>query len=171
MKGKNKKVILLIAVIIVVIIVVIAIAIKGNNKNEPSNSVENETAQQQQEGNTPDQQPEKVPEEFVQNMDDGTKVNTSTKLKETKTVSSFEISNISLSTVNGQTFLTADVKNTSKNDKPATGIDITLYDKDGNELVKMAGVINELKSGATTRLESGTTLDFANAYDFKVTIQ
>ena len=112
-----------------------------------------------------------VVEEFVQVLEDGSKLNTSTKLNETKNVDGLEIGNIQLSMVGGETTLFADVKNNTGSDLGVTAIDIILLDKNEEEIVTIGGVIGDVKAGESVRLEASTTLDFANAYDFKVVIK
>lgn len=112
-----------------------------------------------------------VKEEFVQVLEDGSKLNTSSKLNETKKVNGLEIGNIQLSMTGGETTLLANVKNNSGKDLGVTVIDITLYDKNGVEITTIRGIIGDVKAGESVKLEASTTLDFANAYDFKVVIK
>ena len=144
-----------ILILITIVVFVIFIIVK-NNKDHTENT--NDIVQENK-------------EEYVQVLEDGTKLNTSTKLNETKIVDGLEIGNIQLSTTNGETTLLADVKNNTKKDINIIAIDIILYNKEGEEIVKFPGVIGNLKVGGTVKLESSTTLDFANAYDFKVVIK
>ena len=157
MKEKEKK---MIGILILITIVVITIfLISKNNSNDKNNSeIKNDIVQENK-------------EEYVQVLDDGTKLNTSTKLNEIKTVNGMQIGNIQLTTTNGETTLLADVKNNTGKDIGLTAIDIILYNKNGEELVKFGGVIGNVKAGETVKLQSSTTLDFANAYDFKVVIK
>lgn len=111
-----------------------------------------------------------VEEEFVEVLDNGIKMNISEKLKEKKIVNGLEIDEIQFFMSNGQTYLRAKVKNNSGKDIEATGVDIVLYDKEGNEITRMGGVIDPMKNGETKDFESITTLDFSNSYDFKVEI-
>ena len=155
MKKKEKKMILTILVVGVIIVGIIYFATRPKEeKKQEMPVVEN-----------------KVVEEFVQVLEDGSKLNTSTKLNETKNVNGLEIGNIQLSMVGGETTLFADVKNNTGSDVGVTAIDITLYDKNGGEIVTINGVIGDVKAGETVKLEASTTLDFANAYDFKVVIK
>lgn len=111
-----------------------------------------------------------IEEEFVEVLDNGIKMNTSTKFKEKKVVNGLEIDEIQFFMSNGQTYLRAKVTNNSGKDVETTGVDIVLLDKEGNEISRMGGVIENLKNGETKDFECITTLDFANSYDFKVEI-
>lgn len=150
-KGEKKFLILLIAITIIVII--IFIATRGKKKEE--NIVE--------ENNT-------AKEEFVQVLDDGTKLNISTKLNEAKKVNGLEFGNIQLTERDGQSVLLADVKNNTANATELTLVDVTLLDKEGNTIVTVGGIIAPLEAGESTQFNTSMTLDYANAYDFKVEV-
>ena len=107
-------------------------------------------------------------EEFVQVLEDGTKLNTSDKLKEEKTVDGLKIGNIQLTEKNGQLVLLADVTNPTTKTSDTFLVDITLYDKTGKELTTVTGLIIPIKPGESTQLNAGITEKYANAYDFKV---
>lgn len=159
----KKKIVPIIVVSILIIGVIVGVIyfITNNDKKEGENT------NQEVEANVLNEEVE----EFVKVLDDGKKVNTSSKLNETKYVDGFEIGNIELSTVAGQTTLYADVKNNTGKDADVKVLEITLYDENDEVIVTMGGVITDAKAGETVKLEASTTLDFANAYDFKVEIQ
>ena len=156
MKKKEKQMILLLIVVGVIILGIIYFVTRPKEEEGTANDV----AEQNE-----------VVEEFVQVLEDGSKLNTSTKLNETKNVDGLEIGNIQLSMVGGETTLFADVKNNTGSDLGVTAIDIILLDKNEEEIVTIGGVIGDVKAGESVRLEASTTLDFANAYDFKVVIK
>lgn len=110
-------------------------------------------------------------EEFVQVLDDGTKLNTSTRLRKTKIVDGLKFENIQLTTKQGQSVLLADVENDTGKDIDVMLLDIILLDKNGNELTTIGGIIGELKDGEKQLLDSSVASDYANAYDFKVIIK
>ena len=157
----KKKIVPIIVVSILIIGVIVGVIYFITNNNKKEGEKTNEEVNVSNE----------VVEEFVKVLDDGKKLNTSSKLNETKYVDGFEIGNIELSTVAGQTTLYADVKNNTGKDADVKVLEITLYDEDGGVIVTMGGVITDAKAGETVKLEASTTLDFANAYDFKVEIQ
>jgi len=110
---------------------------------------------------------EKV-EEFVQELEDGTKLNTSTKLKEVKKIENLEVGNIQLTYQNGSSVVLADVVNNSNKTSSLMVVKITLLDKNGKELETLSGIIGALKPGESTQLNMGATADYANAYDFTI---
>lgn len=144
--------------LLITIIVIMFIIVRNNNEENDSIQVKNQIVQENK-------------EEHVQLLDDGTKVIKSTKLNERKTIDGLEIGNIQMTTTKGETTLLAEVKNNTKKDINIMAIDIILLDKEGKEIVKFPGVIGNLKVDETARIESSTTLDFSNAYDFKIVIK
>ena len=150
MKNNEKKVLaVLVAITIIVIIIFIATREKKNETVEEN----------------------KVEEEFVEVLEDGTKLNTSTKLNETKYVNGLEFGNIQLTMQNNQSVLLADVKNNTGKASSLTLVDVTLLDKEGNTIVKVGGIIGPLQNGESTQFNTSMTLDYANAYDFKVEVR
>ena len=131
------------------------------NYNEPVNNPQDDQHQQQE------QQENK--NEYIKTEEDGTRVNTSDKIKKAKfTIDGLEISNIQLSELVGKTSLTADVKNSTEEKKGDIELTITLYKKDGSVLVEMGGYIGTVEPGATSKIDAAATLDYANAYDIKI---
>lgn len=111
-----------------------------------------------------------VVEEYVQVLADGTKINTSEKLKETKKVNGLQFSNIELTNKNGQTVLLADVKNKNAEATELVVVNIILVDKDGNTITEVGGIVKGLNPGESTQFNTGTSFDYTNSYDFKVTV-
>ena len=153
---KSERRFILILIIVAIIIIAVLFNIRNGKQKE---KVENEPVVE----NT-------VSEEFVEVLDDGTKLNVSDKLSETKTFGNYEISNIQLTENNGQSLILADVKNIGDTKSEVVLIDITLLDKDGNEIVTIGGIIGDIEPGETTQLNASATTDFANAYDFSIKI-
>ncbi len=110
-------------------------------------------------------------EEYVQVLDDETKYNTSAKLKEAKSINGLEISNIQLTDKNEQSVLLATITNRSGKATDIILINITLYDKEGNIITEIPGIISPMKINETSELIAGITTDYANAYDFKVSLR
>ena len=147
MKKKEKKMILILIIVSILIIGVIWLVTRPKKEE----IVENE-----------------VVEEFVQVLDDGTKLNISSKLQEEKTINGLKIGNIQLTEKNGQLVLLADVTNPTEKDSEIFLIDIILYDKTGKEIATVPGIVSPIKAGGKTQLNAGITEKYANAYDFKV---
>lgn len=151
MKKNEKRMILILLIILVIVIIAVVV---GKNKGNKENTEKNQ-----------------VKEEFVQVQEDGTKVNISSKLAETKTVGAYKIGNIQLTTKDNQSILLADVENVSSSATEMKMIEITLLDKEGNTLETVPGVVKQLQPGETAQLNAGITDDYANSYDFKVEVK
>ena len=151
MKKNEKRMILILLIILAIVIIVVVV---GKNKGNKENTEKNQ-----------------VKEEFVQVQEDGTKVNISSKLAETKTVGAYKIGNIQLTTKDNQSILLADVENVSSSATEMKMIEITLLDKEGNTLETVPGVVKQLQPGKTAQLNAGITDDYANSYDFKVEVK
>jgi preprotein translocase subunit YajC len=156
MKKQEKRMILILLAVLAIVIIALVI-----NKNAKKENKENkaETA-----NNT-------VTEEFVQVLEDGTKLNTSEQLNKTKQVGAYKFENMQLTEQGSQTVLLADVTNTSSSATNMQLLDVTLLDKNGKEIVTIGGIISPLQPGAKTQFNTSMTLDYANTYDFKITLK
>ena len=156
MKKEEKLMIgILILILIVVLILGIVMSINKNKKNDniDEGKVAGENASV---------------EEFVKVLDDGTKLNTSDKLKEKKTIDGMEITDLQL-TMNGNvSLLLGKITNTSSTTKGGYPINITVLDKKENEIITIKAYIKELDAGESTELNTSATFDYANAYDIKI---
>ena len=159
MKKKEKRMILILLVILIIAIVIFVVS---KNANKENNTNENASATQLE--NT-------EPEEFVQVLEDGTKLNTSTELNKEKQVGNYKFENMQLTTQDNQTVLLADVTNTGSSKTDIQLVDVTLLDKDGNEIITVGGIISQLEPGEKTQFNTSMTLDYANTYDFKITLK
>ena len=151
---KNEKIMITILIVIVVIVGGILIIRNVNQKEsepQPQEEVENIVA-----------------EENVQTLGDGTKLNISTKLKESKKLGDLEIGDIQLTNKNGQSVLLANVVNKGKQKTDVILIDIVLYDKNNQEIATIPGIISPLEVRESTQLNTVVQEDYANAYDFKI---
>ena len=155
MKKKEKRMILILLVVLIIAIIAFVI-----NKNSNKNKENENTAE---ENNTT--------EEFVQVLEDGTKLNTSEQLSKTKQVVNYKFENMQLTEQGSQTVLLADVTNTGSTATDIQLVDVTLLDKEGKEIVTVGGIISPLQPGASTQFNSSMTLDYANTYDFKITLK
>ena len=155
MKRKEKRMILILLVVLIIAIVIFAISKNSNKNKENENTAE--------ENNTT--------EEFVQVLEDGTKLNTSEQLSKTKQVGNYKFENMQLTEQGSQTVLLADVTNTGSTATDIQLVDVTLLDKEGKEIITIGGIIAPLQPGASTQFNSSMTLDYANTYDFKITLK
>ena len=155
-ENKKKNVLkpfILLIIILLIILIIALISINKNNKNPEKNISNGE---------------ENNVESYVEEIETGLKINKSTKLNEAKEVQGLKITNIQLSTKDGMTTLLADVINNSGTKTALKTVEITLIDKEGNELTKVTGIIDSLDVGESKQLNIGMTSDYVNAYDFKV---
>lgn len=151
MKDSEKKMIIILIIVTVLIIGGITLLTRGKGKEEPAG--ENET-------NTPE-------EEYVNVLNDGTKLNVSDELHKTKTIDGLEISDLQLTERKNETLLLGTVKNTTATVQ-TTVFKIILIDKTGKEIKELTAYVEGLKPGESTELNISTTLDYANAYDFRL---
>ena len=157
MKKNEKRMILILLIVLVIAIVLFAISKKTNN--EEKNITENVA----EENN--------IVEEHVQILEDGTKLNISEQLKKEKQVGVYKFENIQLTEQDSQTVLLADVTNTSEKETDVQIVDVTLLDKNGQEIITVGGIIEGLAPGEKTQFNTSMTLDYANTYDFKITLK
>jgi len=75
---------------------------------------------------------------------------------------------LQLTNKNGQTILLADVKNNGSTATDVILIDVIILDKVGSEIGKVGGIVSPLNAGETTQFNSSMTIDYTNAYDFKI---
>ena len=60
------------------------------------------------------------------------------------------------------------VKNNTDEDIPIKLVVVTLLDKDGNEIVKLNGIINPTKAGEETQTYISSSMNYTNAYSYKI---
>ena len=162
--GKQKEIklvnLLLVLVAIIVVIIVIRNIIKKNKSD--NNDMMWGTAEKQIEQ---EKESDRSFEEFVQVLEDGTKVNISSKLKEDKALDNLKITDISLTYKDNATRLLAVVENNQEEDTEITNIEVELIDKQGNTIRKFNGIIEGIKAGEKAKLNCSITTDCVNAYN------
>lgn len=152
-KDEKRWIVLLVAVLVIAVVLIIGLS---RNKKTEEAVKNNEVEQVQKE------------EAYVEVLEDGSKVNTSNKLKENKEFNGLEISNIEIVEKDNETILEADVTNQTNEAQGDYGIYLKIKDDKGNEIKKIAGYINYMGAKEKTRLSIKTSYDFANAYDFEI---
>lgn len=161
-KFKNKKIIIILILIIILIIILVIIGIKMLNKDKPKDVSVDDVLNIISTGKI---------DVTVQTLEDGTKLNTSRKLEETKRVGNLEISNPQLTSKNGKTTLFADVKNVGSTKVDSLEVEIVFIDKNNNVLGVVNGVVGTIESGKTTQLNVSSTKDYVEAYDYMIKIK
>lgn len=162
---KSEKRMILILVIIAIVAIVVFFVVRGENESGMQQNAGGQTSQSGQTTKT-----NKDSQDMVEKLKDGTKLNTSDKLSETKTFGNYEVSNIQLTEKNGESLILADVKNIGSAKMEMKFADVKLVDKEGNEITTLQAVIGEVEPGATVQLQVSATTDFSNAYDFTITV-
>ena len=162
MAKRKKKGINLITIIIIICIIIIA-GIFIKNLIQKNNS--------EKQTNTEINQIEEEKEKYVQILEDGTKLNISSKLKENKKLDNLELKDIQLTYKNGVTNLLCNIENTSEAKTDIQNVEIILLDEEGNTIYKMQGVIDPIDVGETKQFNSSITADFANAYNFEIVVK
>ena len=109
-----------------------------------------------------------VKEEFTNVLEDGTRLNTSTKLHETKKIEGMEISDFQLKEKGNETLLLGTITNVSNTVQGGYAMQLRIIDKTGGEILTVPAYVRKLQPGETAQLNISSTKDFANAYDFTV---
>ena len=143
--------------LVLITVIVIIVAVVLSNRNKEDNSTDNVQATNTQ------------TEEFVNVLSDGTKVNTSDRLHETKTFDGMEISNFQLTENENVTLLLGTITNKTTTVKGGYPVNIRILDKEGKEIKTTAAYITKIEPGESTQLNTSATFDYANAYDFEIT--
>ena len=131
---KNEKIMIGVLVAITVIVLIVAVN-RGNKKDK--------------EGNNENVAPE---EEFVNVLEDGTRLNKSDKLHEKKEFDGMEITDFQLTEKDNVTLLLGTITNTSNEKKGGYPVNIKVVDKQGNEIITVAAFFGELEPGQSKEI-------------------
>lgn len=104
-------------------------------------------------------------DKYVNVLSDGTKENTSEKLKEDKNFDGLDITEIKLIENNQLTKLTGIITNNTDKIKGDYTAKIIFVDSKNNELSEMKFYMKQLQPGESTVLNASTTFDYSNAYN------
>ncbi len=153
---RKKEMIAAIIVFGLIIALMIILWINNINKNE---------------GNTDpvDQgQSNVIEEKYTETLTDGTKVNTSDKLKETKMIEELEIKGITITGKDNLSEIIATVENNTSEVKGGFEVILKVMDDNNNTIIELGGYIVEVQPGESGQLSVAGTADFTNAYDFEI---
>lgn len=156
MNNNGKKWMILLGAVVVIVLIVILALIFGDKKEE---TLQNQNSQN----------PIANEEEYITELDDGTKINTSKELNNTKKYKNLEITNIQYTEKDGMTVLLADVKNNGTTKHEAEIVKIDILDKNGNIITTVKPVIGDIEPGETIKLNANITGNVVDAKDFRVT--
>jgi hypothetical protein len=96
-------------------------------------------------------------------------INISSKLAETKVFEGYEFSNPKLTCTNGDSQLLATVTNVTDTKKALSLFEIYFYDKNGDLITTMGGIIGDLEPGCSGQLNASITSEsIVYAYDYEV---
>ncbi len=152
-KNEKRWIILLVAVVIIAI-VFFAVIIGGNKANkEEQNTTTNEITNE---------------EKYTEQLEDGTKLNTSEEFNNSKTYGNLEISNVQYTSKNGMSVLLADVKNNGTTTHENEIVKITILGDNEEVITEIKPVIGKIEPGQTIKLNASITADVANARDYKI---
>ena len=151
MKKEEKRMLLILVIVSALIITIIWFATRNKENNNVGGTTENV-----EQG------------EFTKVEADGTIVNTSEKLKQTKEDLGFSITNINFVKKGNETILTARVTNNTGAEQGSFFGKIVLLDKSGKEIGRIPVMISETQSGEAIDIETSITESYANAYDFRL---
>ena len=154
MKKQEKRMLLILVIVSVLIITIIWFATRNKENNNVGGT--GTTTENVEQG------------EFTKVEADGTIVNTSEKLKQTKETLGFSITNINFVKRGNETILTARVTNNTGEAQGDFLGQIVLLDKRGNEIGRIPAMITETENGEAIDIETTITESYANAYDFRL---
>lgn len=167
---RKEKVVILLLIIITIALVVVGAKIKNDNKKEETTLASAEEEEKVEEEEEISEVDLETLYENVAILEDGTKLNTSEKLQETKTCEGLELSNIQLTEKENKSKVMGQIKNTSNEDAPVREITLKFYKENGDEIITITGIVNELSAGETTNFYTEALFDFSMAYDFSISI-
>ncbi|MFR8234263.1 MAG: hypothetical protein ACLVA2_07700 [Clostridia bacterium] len=152
---KSEKRLILILVIITIIVTAIYFVVKNKTNELDGNNNNTEIQNQSQEN--------------ISILEDGTKLNISNKIKETKKIDGLEFTDMEITEKDNVTVILANIKNTTNEIKGNYPINIKVVDKDSKEIITISGYIGEVKPNQSITFNASATFDFSNAYDIIIT--
>lgn len=147
-KLKQNKILLISVIIAIIVIIAILTTIIFNNDNK--------------------EEPKNKDPKYVEQVEEGVKLNKSSKMKEEKKLGDLSIKNLQLTTKSGITTLVADVKNNGSSKTQMKIVEVKLLDENGEKLTELTGIIQELGANESTQLNISMTSDFIKAYDYTI---
>ncbi len=158
MNSNEKRWIVLLIAVLVIAIVLIVVLVNGRAKNK----------EQMPENNVDTNQEVQNVEQYVTQLDDGTKLNNSELFNSVKTYKDLEISNIQFTEKNGLSVLLADVKNNATTTHEEEVVKIVLLGENDETIATLRVLIGKIEPGETSQINTTASADYANAKDFKV---
>ena len=152
-KDEKRWIILLVAVVLIAIVFFVVI-IGGDKANkEEQNTTTNETTNE---------------EKYTEQLEDGTKLNTSEEFNSSKKYGNLEISNVQYTSKNGMSVLLADVKNNGTTRHEREVVKITILGENNEVITETYPIIEDIEPGATVQLNASLMADVSDAKDFRI---
>lgn len=143
---KNKKILIIVIAIIILLIIGIVAIVIINNVNKSG----------------------EAGDKYTETLEDGSKVNTSSKLEEIKNLNGLEFTDIDLISKDDVTIISSIVTNTTEETITNTEVKFVLIDESGNDVTEINATISEIEAGASTEIGAAINGDYASTYDVRV---
>ena len=154
-KNERRWIILLVAVVIIAI--VFFVLLKVGNKEDTGEGQDatttNEVANE---------------EKYTEQLEDGTKLNTSEEFNSNKTYGNLEIGNVQYTSKDGVSVLLADVTNNGSTRHEVEIVKITILGDNNEVITEIKPVIGDIEPGETIKLNASISADVTNARDFTI---
>lgn len=157
MENKKRKKLYIISIIVVSLAIVVSIyIIRDKNTNNNLENGDNNT--------------EKINSdvEWVDLAEEGKKINKSEEISDIKEFEGLSLETQQFVSKDSKTEIIIQVTNKTEKDTELQPVVITLLDKEGKEISKLNGIINPTKAGESTNLYISSSLDYVDAYDYKI---
>ena len=105
---------------------------------------------------------------YVKTLDGDVLYNSNEALNRSKTFEELELKDIQMTYKDGSTRISGKLKNNGDTVHEEEQISIILLDKSGEEIARMGGVINKTEAGEESNFLGMSTLNYIDAYDFKL---
>lgn len=158
MTNSEKKVVFTLIGIFVAILLIVLI-VKGVGNNNSDNTQTNLSSNTENVANS---------DNYVTNLENDVKLNTSTDLNSIKNYKGLEISNIQFTSENGNSLLLADIKNTNSTKHEAEIVSISILGENNTEITTFNTALPSVEANGTEKLEVHITADIVNAKDFTI---
>lgn len=156
MTSQEKKVIFTaIGILVAILLIVVVVKSFGGSKDNIENKETNNTTVNE--------------EKYTTDLTDGTKINNSEEMKNSKKYKGLEISNIQFTSKNGSSVLLADVKNTGSTNFTAEEVKVVLVGENGETLREIGAYIPSVAVGESKEINSIVTAEVvSNVKDFRI---
>lgn len=154
MTKKEKRGIITLVTVAFVIMLCVALGVRSR-RNEDNRIMSNSDVENK--------------EKYTIQLEDGTKLNNSEDLKVVKKYKTIEISDIQVTSANGNTTILANAKNTGQNTFERKIVTLVLMNEEGMQVAEIPAVIPKIEAGKSKRINANvSSADVANIKDFEI---